>query len=870
MSCVTEEECRSSILGGRWVFQRYCIPRNTCLENYEFTEKTSPPSCVRCNGICNKTCKAISLSTKASIDSLKGCTHLVGNLELKISDIYVIDELERSLGDLKEIDGCLKVARSSAISSLRFLKNLKRITGRNKEKQCRNYTVFIYDNTNLKTLVEVDRIETSGDVSIGFHDNPELCVSEIRKFASKLGISNEKFDVILKKAKDVSPYSNGDKDPCADLQLSVTVTEYNPTNVTLQWESYKAENVTVIGYTIFYILASDLAAERTNDISSNMCENNGWKSRFVSNNSRTVQLTQLYPFSLYIYWIKVYHIQDEMSGIAGSTEKKSFTTLQDDPSEPVSFDVTATSPTTINITWETPYHINGNLSHYQLVVLIEKDDPKFVSRRNYCMYPHIDTPIAERTKEPIKNWLNTSENGSCQCVINIYRLNERFCGPLSDGFSFSNDDCNRFLYQIMDKPKNITKRYLLQDKSQPKGNPNNTVVDIQLPANKTNFVLQHLKAFTKYLILFSACNQKFKDKYQCSAVLLRSERTKANVSADRISNLNLKVLKNEEAILSWDDPPNPNSMIVAYNIEYKSGDSSQAVSLPAPDCITRTQHINSGRIYRITYIDPGVYSIRVRPISLYGVGLYSNPVTLRINSPLKTWLIYLFVCIVFVFFVVIIIVYLWYKRKKTLESIHLITSINPDYASAFYVQDDWEVDRNDVEITDDLGEGSFGVVRFGYIKSKKLPCAVKTIGKDKSLSYKTEFLNEASIMKQFSGGYHVVKLYGVVSISDPPLVLMELMERGDLKEYLRIARESSRGISSPELYQMAAQIADGMSYLSAKKFVHRDLAARNCMVAADKTVKIGDFGMTKDIYMHDYYRKGTTGLLPVRWMAPKA
>ena len=45
--------------------------------------------------------------------------------------------------------------------------------------------------------------------------------------------------------------------------------------------------------------------------------------------------------------------------------------------------------------------------------------------------------------------------------------------------------------------------------------------------------------------------------------------------------------------------------------------------------------------------------------------------------------------------------------------------------------------------------------------------------------------------------------------------------------------------SVKEILQMAGEIADGMAYLSAKKFVHRDLAARNCMVSETKVVKIG-------------------------------
>jgi len=53
---------------------------------------------------------------------------------------------------------------------------------------------------------------------------------------------------------------------------------------------------------------------------------------------------------------------------------------------------------------------------------------------------------------------------------------------------------------------------------------------------------------------------------------------------------------------------------------------------------------------------------------------------------------------------------------------------------------------------------------------------------------------------------------------------------------------------------MSAQIACGMSYLASKHFVHSDLASRNCLVGEALTVKIADFGMSRDVYVSDYYK----------------
>lgn len=94
------------------------------------------------------------------------------------------------------------------------------------------------------------------------------------------------------------------------------------------------------------------------------------------------------------------------------------------------------------------------------------------------------------------------------------------------------------------------------------------------------------------------------------------------------------------------------------------------------------------------------------------------------------------------------------------------------------------------------------------------------------------------------------------------MMVFEYMDYGDLAEVLRQNSRTYNTINSKKitlldnrgLLFVALQIASGMKYLAAQRFVHRDLACRNCLVAKGLVVKIADFGMSRDVYTCDYYK----------------
>ncbi|XP_043350081.1 tyrosine-protein kinase Fes/Fps isoform X2 [Dermochelys coriacea] len=181
-------------------------------------------------------------------------------------------------------------------------------------------------------------------------------------------------------------------------------------------------------------------------------------------------------------------------------------------------------------------------------------------------------------------------------------------------------------------------------------------------------------------------------------------------------------------------------------------------------------------------------------------------------------------------------------------------------------KDKWVLNHEDVVLGERIGRGNFGEVFSGRLLADNTPVAVKSCRETLPPELKAKFLQEARILKQYCHP-NIVKLIGVCTQKQPIYIVMELVQGGDFLTFLR-----SEGLSlkAKELLKMTANAAAGMEYLESKHCIHRDLAARNCLVTEKNSLKISDFGMSREEEDGVYASTGGMKQIPVKWTAPEA
>lgn len=155
--------------------------------------------------------------------------------------------------------------------------------------------------------------------------------------------------------------------------------------------------------------------------------------------------------------------------------------------------------------------------------------------------------------------------------------------------------------------------------------------------------------------------------------------------------------------------------------------------------------------------------------------------------------------------------------------------------------------KNEYEVIEFLGNGSFGDVYKINNKSKNKVFALKTIQSPfVSDTVLSSFINEGELAQKVSHK-NVIKYYyfhdGLSYPELPLYIIMEYADSGTLDDKINERKVNREYFSNSELLRMFNQLCDGMNEIN-KSLIHRDIKPDNILFNGN-TLKISDFGLSK-------------------------
>ncbi|XP_066529328.1 ephrin type-A receptor 8 [Hoplias malabaricus] len=369
-----------------------------------------------------------------------------------------------------------------------------------------------------------------------------------------------------------------------------------------------------------------------------------------------------------------------------------------------------------------------------------------------------------------------------------------------------------------------------------------------------------------------------------------------NITTNQAAPSQVMAVRQENASINsvtllWNEPEQPNGVILEYDIKYYEKDKEQQSysTLKSKSTSAKVSGLKPGTSY--------IFQIRARTSA--GCGRFSpsveiqtgKAVPLRYNTVTIVWICMALVTGLMTFLAIVIC----RKRQEEHcgyskafqdsdeEKMHYQNGHVSFPEARFYIDPHTyedpcqavhefarEIEASRIKIEKIIGSGEFGEVCYGRMKlpgKRDIPVALKTLKAGYTEKQRRDFLSEASIMAQFDHP-NVIHLEGVVTRSKPVMIITEYMENGSLDSFLR--RHDGQ-FTIIQLVGILRGIAAGMTYLSDLGFVHRDLAARNILVNSNLVCKVSDFGLSRVLEDDpDAAYTTTGGKIPIRWTAPEA
>ncbi|KAG9091449.1 hypothetical protein FRC06_000559 [Ceratobasidium sp. 370] len=137
-----------------------------------------------------------------------------------------------------------------------------------------------------------------------------------------------------------------------------------------------------------------------------------------------------------------------------------------------------------------------------------------------------------------------------------------------------------------------------------------------------------------------------------------------------------------------------------------------------------------------------------------------------------------------------------------------------------------------------IGEGTYGKVRLGTHRLTQTRVAIKQIPKAHSAQLTREIHHHRRLHHR-----HVTQLFEVIATESSIWLVTELCAGGELFDYLV---EKGGRLSEAETRRIVGELCLALDYVHREGAVHRDLKLENVLLDEKCSVKLGDFGFTRE------------------------
>ena len=175
---------------------------------------------------------------------------------------------------------------------------------------------------------------------------------------------------------------------------------------------------------------------------------------------------------------------------------------------------------------------------------------------------------------------------------------------------------------------------------------------------------------------------------------------------------------------------------------------------------------------------------------------------------------------------------------------------------------------NNYEIIEDLNKGkekgSFGLVYKVLNKKDNEYYVMKKI--TFNINNKDKIEKEVKILSSINNEY-IVKYFESFIDNEFFIIIMEFCEHSDLSEYIKQKKKENQLIDQNVILFIILNICIGLKEIHKNNIIHRDLKPENLFLSKDYKIKIGDFGISKELEDDKYVHNTQTGTY--EYMAPE-